>query len=94
MTAFEKIKAGLDDALVHARQMTAIEKAARAVEAVVKLEESDLYEVARAVLMAVLPTMDRWEVGTRYDPDLVEVSDEGEWVRYDDIQAILNEEPK
>lgn len=54
------------------------------------LERHGILRQARAVLMAVLPTLKRSNcvVG-----DWLE-DDEGQWVEYDDLAAILNEEPK
>lgn len=58
------------------------------------VQEIDLTLVARAVLLAVLPTLDRWDVDGegeefRYadDPEFFD----GTWVRYSDLTAILQE---
>lgn len=79
---------------------TTLEKAARAAaKADATLHNGpDLYEanpelylrLTRAVLMAVLPELARYQIS--YHPEYaLEVDDRGDFVRYDDLQAILNE---
>lgn len=67
------------------------ERAARAADALIResqpIYDWDAEKIARAVLMAVLPTLER------YDSDHAgEYQDErGDYVLYADLQAILND---
>ena len=75
----------------------ALERAARAVcelhggdywDKAAPYERGRYRDVARAVLMAVLPTLERWDAN-HYDG--VSASPGGDYVRYADFQAILND---
>lgn len=72
-----------------------LELAARAAERAYMIENADFTGIARAVLMAVIPTLERVEVEEQGPPgrgwlDGVSSSD-GEYVRYEDLTAILAE---
>lgn len=56
------------------------------------LSPAAIERVARAVLMAVLPTLERYDVIITHDlVVLPEIEKNGEYVRYADLQAILND---
>ena len=75
--------------------MKTLERAARAVADYIdetshggKSDEDFTIGLARTVLMAVLPTLDRLDTD---DCPGVYRADDGEYVRYDDLTAILAE---